>query len=139
MVEKGQIVVIDNLQVPDKELRCEACGRVIKPERDEKVERVTDEDGVVRVFCELDRCRQERLEVHIKVFNARIAPERAGMESPPQPMVRICESCGREIQVERGEQSHPVWQKNGVIRMFCTLPMCELDARVLEEEERAKA
>jgi len=33
-----------------------------------------------------------------------------------------------------------VWQKNGVIRMFCTLPMCELDARVLEEEEeRANA
>jgi hypothetical protein len=140
IVEKGQIVVIDNLQVPGKELRCEACGREIKPERDEKVERTTDEDGVLRVFCELDRCRQERLEVHIKAFNARIAPERAGMESPPKPMVRICESCGREIQVERGEQSHPVWQKNGVIRMFCTLPMCELDARVLEEEEeRANA
>ena len=51
-----------------------------------------------------------------------------------------CESCGREIQVERGEQSHPVWQKNGVIRVFCTLPMCDLDARVVEEEEeRAKA
>jgi adenine-specific DNA methylase len=75
IVEKGQIVVIDNLQVPDKELRCEACGRVIKPERDEKVERVTDEDGVVRVFCELNRCRQERLQVHIKAFNTRIAPE----------------------------------------------------------------
>jgi hypothetical protein len=43
-------------------------------------------------------------------------------------------------KVERGEQSHPVWQKNGVIRMFCTLPMCELDARVVEEEEeRANA
>jgi hypothetical protein len=32
----------------EKELRCEACGRMIKPERDEKVERVTDADGVVR-------------------------------------------------------------------------------------------
>ena len=139
IVEKGQIVMIDNLQVPGEELRCESCGRVIKPERDEKVERVTDEDGLVKVFCELDLCRQERLEVHIRAFNARIAPERAGMESPPKPMVRICESCGREIKVERGEQSHPVWQKNGVIRMFCTLPMCDLDARVVEEqEERAK-
>src|SRR5215213_8090137 len=139
-LKKGQIGVMDNLQVPDKELRCEACGRVIKPERDEKVERVTDEDGVVRVFCELNLCRQERLEVHIRAFNARIAPERAGLESPPKPMVRICESCGREIKVERGEQSHPVWQKNGVMRMFCTLPMCDLDARVVEEEEeRAKA
>jgi hypothetical protein len=94
----------------EKELRCEACGRMIKPERDEKVERVTDADGVVRVFCELDLCRQERLQVHIRAFNARIAPERAGMESPPTPMVRICESCGREIKVERGEQSHPVLQ-----------------------------
>ena len=132
--------MMDNLQVPEKELRCEACGRVIKPERDEKVERVTDEDGVVRVFCELDLCRQERLQVHIRAFNARIAPERAAMASPPEPMVRICESCGREIKVERGEQSHPVWQKNGVIRMFCTLPMCDLDARVVEEEEeRANA
>jgi hypothetical protein len=51
-----------------------------------------------------------------------------------------CESCGREIKVERGEQSHPVWQKSGVIRTFCTLPMCDLDARVVEEEEeRANA
>ena len=141
IVEKEQIVVMDDLQVPEKESRCEACGREIKPERDEKVvERVTDEDGIVRVFCELDRCRQEGLEAHIRAFNARIAPERAGMESPPKPMVRICESCGREIKVERGEQSHPVWQKNGVIRMFCTLPMCDLDARVVEEEEeRANA
>ena len=138
--EGTEIGVMDNLQVPEKELRCEACGRVIKPERDEKVERVTDAAGVVRVFCELERCRQERLQVHIRAFNARIAPERAGMESPPKPMVRICESCGREIKVERGEQSHPVWQKNGVIRMFCTLPMCDLDARVVEEEEeRANA
>jgi hypothetical protein len=48
-----------------------------------------------------------------------------------------CESCGREIQVERGEQSHPVWQKNGVIRMFCTLPMCDLDARVGRSGRRA--
>ena len=80
------------------------------------------------------------LEAHIKAFNARIAPERAAMAAPPKPMVRICESCGREIKVERGEQSHPVWQKNGVIRMFCTLPMCDLDARVVEEEEeRANA
>ena len=133
---------MDNLQVPEKELRCEACGRVIKPERDEKVERITDEKGVVRVFCELNLCRQERLQVHIRAFNARIAPEeRAAMATPPKPMVRICEACGWEIKVdERGEQSHPVWQKNGVIRMFCTLPMCELDARVLEEEEeRANA
>jgi DNA-directed RNA polymerase subunit N (RpoN/RPB10) len=132
--------VMDDHQVPEKELRCEACGRVIKPERDEKVERVTDEKGVVRVFCELNLCRQERLQVHIRAFNARIAPERTATASPPKPMVRICESCGREIKVERGEQSHPVWQKNGVIRMFCTLPMCDLDARVVEEEEeRAKA
>ena len=51
-----------------------------------------------------------------------------------------CEACGREIKVERGEQSHPVWQRNGVIRMFCTLPRCDLDARVVEEEEeRANA
>jgi hypothetical protein len=51
-----------------------------------------------------------------------------------------CESCRREIKVGRGEQSHPVWQKNGIIRMFCTLPICDLDARVVEEEEeRAKA
>ena len=85
----------------EKELRCEACGRVIKPERDEKVERVTDEDSVVRLFCELDLCRQERLEVHIRAFNARIAPERAAMATPPKPMVRICEACGREIKVER--------------------------------------
>jgi predicted RNA-binding Zn-ribbon protein involved in translation (DUF1610 family) len=134
------IGVMDNLQVPEKELRCQSCGRVIKPERDEKVERVTDEDGIVRVFCELERCRQERLEVHIRAFNSRIAPERAATAKPPKPMVRICESCGREIKVERGEQSHPVWQKNGVIRMFCTLPMCDLDARVVEEEEeRANA
>jgi RNase P subunit RPR2 len=91
---------MDNLQVPEKELRCEACGRVIKPERDEKVERVTDEDSVVRVFCELDLCRQERLEVHIRAFNARIAPERAAMATPPKPMVRICEACGWEIKVE---------------------------------------
>jgi hypothetical protein len=138
--EGTEIGVMDDLQVPEKELRCEACGRVIKPERDEKVERVTDENGVVRVFCELERCRQERLQVHIRAFNARIAPERATTASPPKPMVRVCESCGREIKVERGEQSHPVWQKNGVIRMFCTLPMCDLDARVVEEEEeRAKA
>jgi hypothetical protein len=124
----------------ENELRCESCGRVIKPERDEKVERVTDRDGVVRVFCELDMCRQERLEAHIRAFNARIAPERGATAMPPKPMVRICEGCGREIKVERGEQSHPVWQKNGVIRVFCTLPMCDLDARVVEEEEeRAKA
>ena len=57
----------------------------------------------------------------------------------PEKVLR-CEACGREIKVERGEQSHPVWQKNGVIRMFCTLPMCDLDARVVEEEEeRANA
>jgi hypothetical protein len=57
----------------------------------------------------------------------------------PQKELR-CEACGWEIKVERGEQSHPVWQKNGVIRMFCTLPMCDLDARVVEEEEeRANA
>jgi predicted RNA-binding Zn-ribbon protein involved in translation (DUF1610 family) len=124
----------------EKEPRCESCGRVIKPERDEKVERVRDADGVVRVFCELDMCRQEGLEVHIRAFNARVAPERAATAMPPKPMVRICESCGREIKVERGEQSHPVWQKNGVIRVFCTLPMCDLDARVVEEEEeRANA
>jgi hypothetical protein len=140
IVEKEQIIVMDNLEVPNKELRCEACRRIIKPERDEKLERVIDEDGLVRVFCELDLCRQERLQVHIRAFNVKIAPERAGMESPPKPMVRICESCGREIKVERGEQSHPVLQKNGVIRMFCTLPMCDLDARVVEEEEeRANA
>jgi hypothetical protein len=113
---------------------------VIKPERDEKVERVTDADGVVRVFCELDLCRQVRLQVYIRAVNARIAPEQAATARPPKQMVRICESCGREIKVERGEQSHPVWQKNGVMRMFCTLPMCDLDARVVEEEEeRAKA
>jgi hypothetical protein len=47
---------MDNLQVPEKALRCEGCGRVIKPERDEKVERVTDEDGVVRMFCTLPMC-----------------------------------------------------------------------------------
>jgi predicted RNA-binding Zn-ribbon protein involved in translation (DUF1610 family) len=124
----------------EKELRCESCGRVIKPERDEKVERVRDEDGIVRVFCELDMCRQESLEVHIRAFNARVAPERAATANPPTPMVRICESCGREIKVDRGEQTHPVWQKNGVIRVFCTLPMCDLDARVVEEEEeQAKA
>ena len=124
----------------EKELRCEGCGRVIKPERDEKVERVRDEDGVVRVFCELDMCRQESLEVHIRAFNAGVAPERAATAMPSKPMVRICESCGREIKVDRGEQTHPVWQKNGVIRMFCTLPMCDLDARVVEEEEeRANA
>jgi hypothetical protein len=133
--EGREIGVMDDIQVPEKELRCEACGRVIKPERDEKVERVTDADGVVRVFCELELCRQERLQVHIRAFNARIAPERAATASPPKPVVRICESCGREIKEERGEQPHPVWQKNGVIRMFCTLPMCELDARVVEEEE----
>jgi hypothetical protein len=91
---------MDDLQVPQKELRCEACGRVIKPERDEMVERVTDENGVVRVFCELERCRQERLEVHIRAFNARIAPQRTATASPPKPMVRVCESCGREIRVE---------------------------------------
>src|SRR5215212_1234724 len=56
-LKKGQIGVMDNLQVPGKELRCEACGQVIKPERDEKVERVTNEDGIVGVFCELDLCR----------------------------------------------------------------------------------
>ena len=72
-------------------VRCEACEREIKPERDEKVERVTDEDGIVRVFCELDLCRQERLQVHIKAYNARIAPERTATPSPPKPMVRICE------------------------------------------------
>src|SRR5215207_7133816 len=37
--EGTEIGVMDDLQVPEKELRCEACGRVIKPERDEKVER----------------------------------------------------------------------------------------------------
>jgi hypothetical protein len=58
--QEGKIGVMDDLQVSEKELRCEACGRVIKPERDEKVERVTDEDGLVRVFCELDRCRQHQ-------------------------------------------------------------------------------
>ena len=123
----------------EKELSCESCGRVIKPERDEKVERVRDADGVIRVFCELDMCRQEGLEVHIRAFNARVAPERGATAMPPKPMVRICESCGREIKVERGEQTHPVWQKNGVIRVFCTLPMCDLDARVVEEEEWTKA
>jgi hypothetical protein len=79
--------VMDDLQVPEKDLRCEACGWVIKPERDEKVERVTDENGVVRVFCGLERCRQERLQVHIRAFNARIAPERATTARPPKPMV----------------------------------------------------
>ena len=48
--EGTEIGVMDNLQLPEKELRCEACGRIIKPERDEKLERVTDEDGVVRCF-----------------------------------------------------------------------------------------
>ena len=80
---------MDDLQVPAKELRCEACGRVIKPERDEKVERITDAGGVVRVFCELDLCRQERLQVHIRAFNARIAPERATTARPPKPMVYV--------------------------------------------------
>ena len=138
--EGTEMGVMDDLQVPEKDLRCEACGWVIKPERDEKVQRIADAGGVVRVFCELDLCRQERLQVHIRAFNARMAPERAATAKLPTPMVRICESCGREIKVERGEQSHPVWQKNGVIRMFCTLPMCDLDARVVEEEEeRANA
>jgi hypothetical protein len=82
---------MDNLQAPEKELRCEACGRVIKPERDEKVERVTDEDGVVRVFCELDRCRQERLQVHIRAFNARIAPERGVNNPEPLSLRRLTE------------------------------------------------
>ena len=50
-----------------------------------------------------------------------------------------CEACGRVIKVDRGEQTHPVWQKNGVMRIFCTLPMCDLDARVVEEEELAKS
>jgi DNA-directed RNA polymerase subunit N (RpoN/RPB10) len=72
---------MDDHQVPEKELRCEACGRVIKPERDEKVERVTDEKGVVRVFCELNLCRQERLQVHIRAFNARIAQPRQVRQS----------------------------------------------------------
>ena len=95
----------------EKELRCESCGRVIKPERDEKVERVRDEDGVVRVFCELDMCRQESLEVHIRAFNARVAPERAATAMPSKPMVRICESCGREIGRARRADSPRVAEK----------------------------
>ena len=117
----------------------EACGWLIKPERDEKVERVRDEDGVVRVFCELELCTQEHLQLHIRTFYARIAPERATTATPSKPMVRICESCGREIKVERGEQSHPVWQNNGLKRMFCRLPMCDLEARVVEEEQEERA
>jgi hypothetical protein len=51
-----------------------------------------------------------------------------------------CESCGRVIKPELDEKVERVTDAGGVVRVFCTLPMCDLDARVVEEEEeRAKA